>query len=125
MSPLPRLLPSPCKSRRWAPKATRALGAWAAGLLACCLVVLPIGGAAALDYPTRPVRWVVGFSAGGSTDIIARILSAWLQERLAQPFLIEDKPGAGSNIALFSKNIVHVFLFAVPSVVQLLRYARA
>ena len=51
------------------------------------------------DYPTRPVRWVVGFPAGGSSDIVARILSEWLQSRLGQTFLIENKPGAGSNIA--------------------------
>ena len=59
------------------------------------------GGASAQtpDYPTRPVRWVVGFSAGGSSDIVARILSEWLQTRLGQTVLIENKPGAGSNIA--------------------------
>jgi tripartite-type tricarboxylate transporter receptor subunit TctC len=51
------------------------------------------------DYPMRPVRWVVGFSAGGSSDIVARILSDWLQSRLGQTVLIENKPGAGSNIA--------------------------
>src|ERR1700730_3154492 len=53
----------------------------------------------ARDYPARPVRWVVGFPAGGSTAIVAPILSARLQERLGQPFLVENKPGAGSNIA--------------------------
>jgi tripartite-type tricarboxylate transporter receptor subunit TctC len=51
------------------------------------------------DYPTRPVRWVVGFPAGGSSDIVARILSDWLQTRLGRPFLVENKPGAGSNLA--------------------------
>jgi len=51
------------------------------------------------DYPTRAVRWVVGFSAGGSSDIVARLVSEWLQERMGQPFLIENRPGAGSNIA--------------------------
>ena len=51
------------------------------------------------DYPTRPVRWVVGFPAGGSSDIVARILSDWLQARLGQTVLVENKPGAGSNIA--------------------------
>ncbi len=54
---------------------------------------------AAADYPTRPVRWVVGFPAGGSSDIVARILSDWLQARLGQAFLVENRPGAGSNIA--------------------------
>src|SRR6266849_6256505 len=53
----------------------------------------------AQDYPTRPVRWVVGFAAGGSTDILARVLSEWMQVRLGQAFLVENKPGAGSNIA--------------------------
>ncbi len=57
------------------------------------------GWAQTADYPARPVRWVVGFPAGGSSDIVARILSDWLQSRLGQTVLIENKPGAGSNIA--------------------------
>src|ERR1700677_2461505 len=55
-------------------------------------------GAAALDYPTRPVRFVVGFPAGGATDILARIIGQRLSERLGQQFVIENKPGAGNNI---------------------------
>jgi tripartite-type tricarboxylate transporter receptor subunit TctC len=73
---------------------------------AVCLVVLSmaeIGHAWAQtpeqDYPTRPVRWIVGFPAGGSSDIVARVLSEWMQARLGQAFLVENKPGAGSNIA--------------------------
>jgi tripartite-type tricarboxylate transporter receptor subunit TctC len=58
-----------------------------------------IDGAAALDYPTRPVRWVVGYAPGGSNDLIARLIGQRLSERLGQPFVIENKPGAGSNIA--------------------------
>jgi tripartite-type tricarboxylate transporter receptor subunit TctC len=52
----------------------------------------------ALDYPTRPVHWVVGYPAGGTTDIIARLVGQWLSERLGQQFIIENKPGAGNNI---------------------------
>jgi tripartite-type tricarboxylate transporter receptor subunit TctC len=50
-------------------------------------------------YPTRPVRIIVGFPAGGGTDITARLLGQWLSERLAQPFIVENRPGASSNIA--------------------------
>jgi tripartite-type tricarboxylate transporter receptor subunit TctC len=59
----------------------------------------PIGSAAALDYPTRPVKWVVGYPPGGATDIIARLIGQRLSERLGQQFVIENKPGAGNNIA--------------------------
>jgi tripartite-type tricarboxylate transporter receptor subunit TctC len=49
-------------------------------------------------YPTRPVRWIVGFAAGGGTDIVARLTGQWLSERLGQQFIIENRPGAGNNI---------------------------
>jgi len=54
--------------------------------------------AGAQTYPARPVRIIVGFTAGGSADIIARMIGQWLSERLGQPFVIENRPGAGSNI---------------------------
>jgi tripartite-type tricarboxylate transporter receptor subunit TctC len=57
-----------------------------------------IDGASALDYPTRPVRWVVGYPPGGATDIVARLIAQRLSERLGQQFVIENKPGAGNNI---------------------------
>jgi tripartite-type tricarboxylate transporter receptor subunit TctC len=50
-------------------------------------------------YPTRPVRIIVGFPAGGVTDIIARVTGQWLSERLGQQFVIENRPGAATNIA--------------------------
>jgi tripartite-type tricarboxylate transporter receptor subunit TctC len=55
--------------------------------------------AKAQAYPTRPVRIMVGFPAGGPNDIIARLIGQWLSERLGQPFVIENKPGAATNIA--------------------------
>jgi tripartite-type tricarboxylate transporter receptor subunit TctC len=55
--------------------------------------------ASALDYPTRPVRWIVGFAPGGGNDIVARLMAQWLSEHLGQPFVIENRPGAGTNIA--------------------------
>ncbi|HEY2535152.1 MAG TPA: tripartite tricarboxylate transporter substrate binding protein [Xanthobacteraceae bacterium] len=55
--------------------------------------------AAALDYPTRPVKILVGFSAGGAVDIVARLIGQWLSERLRGDFVVEDRPGAANNIA--------------------------
>jgi tripartite-type tricarboxylate transporter receptor subunit TctC len=72
---------------------------------AICLAVIGLstaasmGSASAQDYPTRPVKWVVGYPPGGATDIIARLLGQRLSERLGQQFVIENKPGAGNNIA--------------------------
>jgi tripartite-type tricarboxylate transporter receptor subunit TctC len=57
-------------------------------------------GASAQSYPTRPVRIILGYPAGGSTDLVARIMGAWLTERLGQSFVIENKPGAGTNLAI-------------------------
>jgi tripartite-type tricarboxylate transporter receptor subunit TctC len=56
--------------------------------------------ARAQAYPARPVRWVLGYPAGGSTDILVRIVGNWLSERLGQPFVVENKPGAGTNLAV-------------------------
>ena len=54
--------------------------------------------AKAQAYPTRPVHWIVPFSPGGGTDLVARLMGQWLSERLGQPFIIENRPGAGTNI---------------------------
>src|SRR5262245_26223492 len=50
-------------------------------------------------YPARPVRWVVGFPAGSSGDMVARLTTQWLTDRFGQPFVVENRPGAGGNIA--------------------------
>jgi tripartite-type tricarboxylate transporter receptor subunit TctC len=55
--------------------------------------------ASALDYPTRPVHLIVGYPPGGVTDIVARLIAPWLSERLGQSFVVENRPGASSNIA--------------------------
>jgi tripartite-type tricarboxylate transporter receptor subunit TctC len=101
------------------PRAMRAWVACGRAALAICLAVAAAGAAggdstpalaqtsqaSSQDYPARPVRWVVGFPAGGSSDIVARILGDWLQERLGQPFLVDNRPGAGSNLA--AEAVIH------------------
>jgi tripartite-type tricarboxylate transporter receptor subunit TctC len=69
--------------------------------LATGAVALPLVSRIALaqTYPTQTVRLMVGFTAGQAIDILARIVGQWLSERLAQPFVIENRPGAGGNIA--------------------------
>ena len=83
----------PCPRRRIA--VAQSIGA-------LCLILCSaagIGSAAAQTYPMRAVRLVVPFPAGGTADILARLLGQRLQERLSQPFVVENKPGGGSNIA--------------------------
>src|SRR5216683_1296274 len=53
----------------------------------------------AQDYPRRPVRLIAGFAPGGGNDIVARLMGQWLSERTGQQFIIENRPGAGTNIA--------------------------
>src|SRR5437588_3870650 len=69
--------------------------------LAAGAASLPAVGriARAQAYPTRPVRLIVGFAAGSTSDILARLIGAWLSERLGQQFVIEKRPGASANIA--------------------------
>lgn len=68
---------------------------------ACAALTLGMAGGAMADaaYPAKPVRIIVGYSAGGPTDLVARMIAVHLQTRLGQPFVVDNRPGAGSNIA--------------------------
>jgi tripartite-type tricarboxylate transporter receptor subunit TctC len=68
--------------------------------LACLLGLAGgIAPSSAADYPNRPVRWLIGFTAGGPVDTVARIMSQWLSERFGQQFVVENRAGSGGNIA--------------------------
>src|ERR1700727_1600358 len=71
-----------------------------AGAVACAALAGVSGAARADDdYPNHPVRWLVGYPPGGSTDICARLIGQYLSEHLHQQFAVENKPGAGNNLA--------------------------
>ena len=70
--------------------------------LASVAVALPAlsRNARAQAYPSKPLRWIVGFPPGGGADTVARVMGNWLSERLGQPIIVENRPGAGTNIAV-------------------------
>lgn len=70
--------------------------------LAAAAVAAPVfpQSASALDYPTRPLRWIIGFPPGGGADTVTRIMAQWLSERLGQSIVIENKAGASTNISI-------------------------
>lgn len=70
----------------------KAMGAVFTAAMALCL----LGAARAQNYPTRPVKIVVGFAAGSGTDILARIVAEELRTALKQPFIVENRPGANA-----------------------------
>ena len=70
-----------------------------ARLIAASLVAATFAGAAgAVDYPTRPVKWIVPYTPAGTTDVLARIVAQYLSEKMGQQFVVENKPGGGNNI---------------------------
>ena len=66
--------------------------------VACLLALVITLPAHAADYPVKPVKWVVPYPPAGTTDVLARIVAQWLSEKMGQPFVVENRPGAGNNI---------------------------
>jgi tripartite-type tricarboxylate transporter receptor subunit TctC len=67
------------------------------GLALLCSVVAAVGAAEG-DYPTKPIKWIVGYPPGGTTDLLARLMGQWLSQRLGQQVIIENRAGGGNNI---------------------------
>ncbi len=67
------------------------------GLLVLCSLA-PLAARAQSDYPNHPIKWIVSYPPGGSTDLVARLMSTWLSQRLGQPVVVENRAGGGNNI---------------------------
>ena len=97
--------------------------------LAATLLALFAAGADAQDWPTKPIRWIVPFAPGGPADVVTRIVAASLGERVHQPNVVENQPGAGGNIAHANAAKAgadgHTLLFVVPSVITNPFYMKA
>ena len=80
--------------------------------LAASVVALPVVSrvAGAQTYPSRPVRLIVCYPAGGANDIIGRLIGQWLSERLGQPFIVENRPGAGDGCDIADEIVVEFLI---------------
>lgn len=79
-------------------KRVKVRAAIASVLMVALGVVVPVSVSQAADYPVKPIKWIVPYPPGGTTDVLARIMAQWLSEKLGQQVLIENKAGAGNNI---------------------------
>ncbi len=88
-------------------------------VLASLCVFASAAPASSADYPNRPVRWLIGFAAGGPVDIVARIMAQWLSDHLGQQFVVENRAGSGGNLAaaaaINSPGDGYTLLFVAPN----------
>ena len=97
----------------------KSLRAALCGLVCLFCLATAVAPASAADYPNRPVHWLIGFAPGGPVDIVARIMSQWLSDRLGQQFVVENRAGSGGNIAaaaaINSEPDGYTLLFVAPN----------